>query len=589
MRPYASEIVIAADSRVSDETLAGYDAIADKLFRIEYVLPERHLAWLCAQCEGDWILRLDGDEVPSQALVKRLPEMLAARGVRQYWIRRAWVHPDAASVLAAMPWSEDFVNRLMRNDGTLRISGQTHSQPEPVTPREYIEEPIYHLDLLVSSHRQRLDKIVRYEASRSRLLAAGGGRLNEAFYLPEARREAPKLYPVPEEDRAAIVCALEGSLEPAKVASSQSVPLVSLEEMDRMWEGRRVGANAYRASIALREPTVALAPSERRQVMVRICNEGDERWPANVDEEPRIRLSYRLLNPDGSMHTPEGPRSAFPRVVRPGDQILAPLHIDAPTQSGEYVLEIDVVHEEERWFGCACRVPLRVEHPPGLPPAEGRLRETNPPRFRRWRAMRIPPTIHRIWLGEEPLPEEHERFGRTFAQYHPDWEMRLWTDDHLSELGIGAPERERARTKAELANLARYEVLHRYGGVYVDTDVECKRCLVPLLRGIDAFAALEVSGAIGNAILGSIAKHPVYAHATRLARQTLGTGVHSPDATGPRFLSLIIEQEQNVAIFAAKLFYPYLWDELERRHDVFPHAYAVHHWTLSWVEKSASG
>jgi hypothetical protein len=44
----------------------------------------------------------------------------------------------------------------MRNDGTLRISGQTHSDPEPVTPREYIDEPLYHLDLLTSSHRQRL-------------------------------------------------------------------------------------------------------------------------------------------------------------------------------------------------------------------------------------------------------------------------------------------------------------------------------------------------------------------------------------------------------------------------------------------------
>lgn len=588
VRAYADEVLIAADSRVDEQTLAGYDAIADKLFRIEYVLPERHLAWLWSRCEGDWILRLDGDEVPSQALVRRLPELLGSRDARQYWIPRAWLYPDGGYALAEMPWSEDFVNRLMRNDGSLRISGQTHSHPEPVTPREYIDEPIYHLDLLTSSHRQRLDKVVRYEAARSRLLAAGGGRLNEAFYLPEARRYAPKLRPVPEEDRAAIACALGGSSAPMKAMSVESVPAISLEEMDRMWEGRGVSAAAYRASIALREPTLALAPSERRHVMVRVRNEGDERWPASLDEEPQIRLSYRLLNPDGSIHTPEGPRSVFPRAVGPGEQILAPLHIDAPARSGEYVLEVDVVHEEQRWFDCACRVPVRVEHPPGLPPAMGRLRETTSPRFKRWRAVRIPPTIHRVWLGGKPIPEEHERFGGTFAHHHPDWEMKLWTDEDLPQLEIGTRERERARTQSELANLVRYEVLHRYGGVYVDTDVECKRCLIPLLRGIDAFAALEVPGGIGTAILGSIAGHPVYAHATRLARQTLGTGVHSPDANGPRFLSLIVEQEQNVAIFGAKLFYPYLWYELERRHEAFPDAYAVHHWTLSWVGKDRS-
>ena len=330
VRPYAEEIVIAADSRVDEQTLGEYGAIADKLFRIEYVLPERHLAWLWSQCEGDWILRLDGDEVLSQALVRRLPELLGSRDARQYWIPRAWLYPNGGCVLAEMPWSEDFVNRLMRNDGTLRISGQTHSHPEPVTPREYIDEPIYHLDLLTSGHRQRFDKVVRYEAARSRLLAAGGGRLNEAFYLPEARREAPKLRPMPEEDRAAIARALSGSSAPAAAVSVGDVPTVSLEEMDRMWEGRGVSANAYRASIALREPTLALAPSERRHVMVRVRNEGDERWPASLEEEPQIRLSYRVLNPDGSIHTPEGPRSAFPRMVGPGEQIIAPLHVDAP-------------------------------------------------------------------------------------------------------------------------------------------------------------------------------------------------------------------------------------------------------------------
>jgi hypothetical protein len=588
VRAYADEVLIAADSRVDEQTLAGYSAIADRLFKIEYVLPERHLAWLWSQCEGDWILRLDGDEVPSLAFVRRLPEMLSSRSVRQYWIPRAWLYPDAEHVLTEMPWSEDFVNRLVRNDGTLRISGQTHSHPEPVTPREYIDEPLYHLDLLTSSHRQRLDKVVRYEAARSRLLAAGGGRLNEAFYLPESRRDAPKLRSVPEEDRTTIARALDGSSAPVSTVSVEDVPFVPLQEMDRMWEGRAVGADAYRANIEPYRPVLSLAPSERRHVVFRVRNEGAERWPASLEEEPRIRLSYRLLNPDGSIHTAEGMRSAFPRAVGPGEQILAPLHVDAPASSGEYVLEVDVVHEDVRWFDCACRVPVRVEHPPGLPAAEGRLRETAPPRFKRWRAVRIPPTLHRVWLGGKPIPEEHERFGRTFTQHHPDWEMRLWTDEDLPELGIGAKERERARTRSELSNLVRYEVLHRYGGVYVDTDVECKRCLTPLLRGIDAFAALEVPGGIGTAILGSVAGHPVYAHAARLARQTLGRGVHSPDANGPRFLGLIVEQEQNVAIFGAELFYPYLWDELERRQETFPDAYAVHHWTLSWVGENAT-
>lgn len=66
---------------------------------------------------------------------------------------------------------------------------------------------------------------------------------------------------------------------------------------------------------------------------------------------------------------------------------------------------------------------------------------------------------------------------------------------------------------------------------------------------------------------------------------TLGVGAHSADANGPYFFTLLLEQEPDVTIFGAELFYPYLWNELERRDEAFPDAYAVHHWELSrWKE-----
>ena len=590
LRPYADEIVIAADSRVEDETLAAYASLADRLFKIEFCMAERHLAWLITQCDGDWILRLDGDEVPSRAFVRRLPEMLASRDVQQFWGATAWMYPDAGRFLAKAPWSGDFVSRLVRNDGTLRARGLQHLHAEPVTPREYIAEPFYHLELLISDEQRRRDKAIHYEVARPHLLASGGGRINEAFYLPELR-DSLEFRPVPDEDRATIARALEGAAAPLTTALSEQnaliedVPFVSLEEMDRMWEGRVVRESAYHATLEPRESVLSLAPSEQRHVFFHVSNEGTERWPAHMDAEPQIRLSYRWLNPDGSVHTPEGPRSPFSRAVNPGERILTPLHVDAPSTGGDYVLEVDVVHENVRWFDCSCRVPTRVGDPSGLPPTGARLRETSPPRVQRWRRIRIPRTIHRVWLGEKPMSAEHERFGDTFAQHHPDWEMRLWTDEDLPELDITAAERERARTPSELSNLVRYEILHRYGGVYVDTDFECQRPLKPLLRGIDAFTALESVGRVATGALGSIAGHSIFARAARNARRTLGIGAHSPDANGPYFFTLIVEQEierePNIAIFGAPLFYPYRWDELERRNEAFPDAYAVHHWTLS--------
>jgi hypothetical protein len=588
LKPYADEILIAADSRVDDETLARYGTLVDRLFRIEFVQPERHLAWLYAQCNGDWILGLDGDEVPSRAFLGRLADMLISLQAQQFWITVAWLFPDADSVLASTPWSQGFINRLVRNDGTLRVRGLQHLHAEPVAPCEYIEEPFYHLELLIADEESRRDKAVRYEVARPHLLAPGGGRINEAFYLPELR-DSLEFRPVPDEDRKSIARALAESSMPPPRRPIEDVRFVSLEEMDQMWEGRTVDEGAYRARIEPFVSTSSLTPSEQGRLFFHVRNEGAERWPGRLDEDPPIRLSYRWLNPDGSVYAAESPRSAFPRAVDPGERILTPLHVDAPTLEGDYMLEVDVVHEHVRWFHCATRVPVRVGHPQGLPPTGGRLRATPRPRLQRWRRVRIPRTIHRVWVGGEPMPAEHERSGETFARHHPDWEMRLWTENDLPELGIGARERERVRPRSELSNLMRYEVLHRYGGVYVDTDVDCLRPLTPLLGGIDAFAALEAPGRVGNAILGSVADHPVFERAARLARLTLGVGAHSADANGPYFFTLLLEQEldrdPDVTIFGAELFYPYLWNELERRDEAFPDAYTVHHWELSrWKE-----
>ncbi len=588
LRPYANEVLIAADSGVDERTLAGYDTLADRLFTIEFCLIERHLAWLFAQCKEDWILRLDGDEVPSRAFVRELPNMLSSRSVQQFWTAKAWIFPDPSRFLAETPWSDDFANRLMRNDGTLHTRGLQHLHADPVIPRAYVEEPFYHLDLVTASAQERRDKVVRYEVARPHLFATGGGRINEAYYLPELR-DGLELREVPDEDRALVARALEVPPLPESSISAKGIPFVSLDEMDRFWEGRAVNEDAYSARIEPREPTSWLAPFEQRPVFFHVTNEGTERWPARLEERPEIRLGYRWLSPDGVVHTAESPRSPFLRMVSPQERVLVPVQVTAPSAPGDYVLEVDIVHEDVRWFECPCRVPVHVAPPQGLPPVGVRLRETPLPRWRRWRRVRVPRTIHRIWLGDKPMPQEHKRFEETFAKHHPGWEMRLWTDRDLPELDITTVERRRARSHSELSNLARYEVLHRLGGVYVDTDVECRQALTPLLRGIDAFAALELPGRVGTAVLGTIPGHPAFARAAYLTRRTLGIGAHSADANGPYLMSLILEQDPGVAIFGAELFYPYLWNEPERCGEAFPDAYAIHHWALSWRQEQLCG
>jgi hypothetical protein len=282
------------------------------------------------------------------------------------------------------------------------------------------------------------------------------------------------------------------------------------------------------------------------------------------------------------VHTADGLRTGFPRTVAPGDRVLVPVDVCAPPEPGEYVLEVDLVHERVRWFERGCAVPVTVGLANGLPPEGVRLAATRSRRARRLRRARIPRVIHRAWLGGAEIPAAFVGFGETFEHHHPGWKMRLWTDADLPFLGITDSERSRARTESELSNVVRYEALHRFGGVYVDTDVECRRSFAGLLRGVTAFAGMETPGRVGTAVIGAVAGHRLFERAARLSRLTLGQGRHSPDANGPYFLSLLVEQEPGVTIFDAGTFYPYLWTEPERRNDPFPDAYAVHHWAKSW-------
>jgi glycosyl transferase-like sugar-binding protein len=578
VRMLADETVLAVDSRVDPGILGAYAELVDTVYRIQFLLVERHLAWVHAQCSGDWILKLDSDEVPSSAFVERLPELIADRLIAQYWVPRAWVYGSSACVLDDLPWATDFNNRLVRNDGGLWFEGEQHAHAAPAFPARYIEEPVYHLELLLEDEPARRAKAIRYEVARPHLRANGGGRLNEAFYLPELRTSL-LTRKVPGADRRAIERVLRGG-----AATTARLPLelpsVPLAELDRHWPGRAYPETAYRVRIEPFGPTPRLHPIREQTVFVRVTNLGTERLPGRPEPDPSIRLAYRLYGPDGSAVVAEGLRTPLPGPVDPGQTVVAPLTVVAPTK-GRHVLEVDLVHERVRWFGDAVRISVEVgESLPGLPAEGERLSEqARRPRLRR--GPEIPRVVHRVWLGSGEFPDDFRRYGESWAEHHPRWELRLWGDDDIPELGLTAFV-ESARTTAELSNLVRYKVLAQHGGVYVDTDVECRRSIEPLIGGLEAFAALEAPGRVGNAVLGAVPGHPAFIRAAREAERTLGIGRHSADANGPYFLSLLLEQEPGVTILGADTFYPFRRDELERRDGDYANAYAVHHSTQLW-------
>jgi hypothetical protein len=361
LREVADEIVVAVDSTVEADSIVDLYPVADRLVRFEFPgYLERGLTWLHGLCRGDWILRLDGDEAVSPALVDELPSLIRESDVRQFHLptRRLWPSPDRW--LDEWPWSPDYHNRLVRNDSGLWFPGFCHSGAEPVLPARYLELPIYHLDGVLSDERTRELKVARYLALPPGESAPGADRLLAQFYLPERHATEPPV-PVPRRDREAIESVLGGSRSPRR-RRLRNLALVTRAEVESYWARRELAAGAYQARVEVIEemPPLTMRPREQRLVNVRVTNLGTETWPGFVERAPMIRLGCRWVRSDGTV-ADETARTTLPEPLAPRCSTIVPVFVEAPPEHENYALEIDLVHEFERWFGAGVEIAVKIE------------------------------------------------------------------------------------------------------------------------------------------------------------------------------------------------------------------------------------
>jgi hypothetical protein len=190
----------------------------------------------------------------------------------------------------------------------------------------------------------------------------------------------------------------------------------------------------------------------------------------------------------------------------------------------------------------------------------------------------IPRLFHWIWFGDKPLPEQHRAWIEGWLALHPGWEHVLWTDENRPTL-VNESEFLVARSFAQKADIARYELVYRQGGVYVDTDTECLRSIEPLLDGVAAFAAEHRPGTVQNHPFGATRSHPWLAETIARLPAAMKARDGGHHGTGPRFLTMVTRGRDDVKIFPSSVFFS---QPARAERDVPAGAYAVHHATRSW-------
>ena len=103
----------------------------------------------------------------------------------------------------------------------------------------------------------------------------------------------------------------------------------------------------------------------------------------------------------------------------------------------------------------------------------------------------IPKIIHYIWLGGKPLPSMVEKCIKSWHKKCPGWEIKRWDESNLNiDINQYCRQAYDAKKYAFASDVLRFDILQKYGGVYLDVDVELLKPLDDLL-GVQSFAGFE--------------------------------------------------------------------------------------------------
>jgi len=220
----------------------------------------------------------------------------------------------------------------------------------------------------------------------------------------------------------------------------------------------------------------------------------------------------------------------------------------------------------------------------------------------------IPKIIHFMWIGSD-LPKIYDGNIKDWKNKNPNFEVVVWDDKAVNEFLQGRKLEQIFHSSNNMgikSDVARYEILKQYGGLYLDTDFICLSSEFEFIHDNLSFyscCSFEKKLNIFNGMLAAEPNHPIInlciencdlsrcqsiaCESTRVLYQT-----------GPYLFTRCIvtylynTHRDNEVVFPAQYFYPF---PATMRHDrsqevvekfIKPHSLACHLWHCSWQPDS---
>lgn len=220
----------------------------------------------------------------------------------------------------------------------------------------------------------------------------------------------------------------------------------------------------------------------------------------------------------------------------------------------------------------------------------------------------IPKKLHLIWLGPKNPPAIFAQCLGSIEKHLPGWEVRIWKDRDMAGLNLYNQKYfDEEVNYAAKADILRYEILYRFGGVYIDVDIILLKDLDILIHTYEFFAGLEAcenEAILGNAIIASAPGHPILKNCIDMIQHHRTGDLLDwkvVQRTGPVHFQKsfydIAKQFTDIArviVLPSSFFFPVSYkdrntDNIKKNSCVKNETFCVHHWTNSWVEPIKPG
>ena len=211
----------------------------------------------------------------------------------------------------------------------------------------------------------------------------------------------------------------------------------------------------------------------------------------------------------------------------------------------------------------------------------------------------IPKKIHQIWVGEKKMPYQYKLWMETWKEFNPDWEYILWNDEMINKLNLENKAAYDANDNPGFkSDIARYEILNRFGGLYVDTDFECLKKIPDYFLKYQFISSIvfNYSPELNNAIIFSKADSTILKNLMNSIKIPSNSDPYEiMNASGPYALSksyfkLTAKEKENSIILPTNIFYPYpnfaLSMKSQKEDFITEESIAIHHWGMSLIKKN---